>query len=369
MSGGESVSDIIISGYYGLGNSGDEALLCSIINDLRSIAPDVTITALSANSSLTQKLYGIKTINRFNLFSILKEMHSAKLLISGGGTLIQDATSTKSLLYYLAIIFMAKKMGLKVMLYANGLGPIKDKNVKKVSRILNEVDLITLRENVSLEEIQRCNIIKPRVLVTADPAFNLIAASKEKAEEILEVYGIDKNEKLIGVSVRECKNLPSDFAQKMALSLDEIAQRGYLPVFIPMQKGLDLELSLSVASKMKMPSKVIDGELSISQMLALIGKCSVVCGMRLHMLIFASVMDTPMAGIAYDPKIRGFMEYMNQNTYIELSDFESENFSNMTIECIENSEKLSEKLKKESVFLREKAKQNAHLALKLIGRA
>ena len=82
------MSDVVISGYYGLGNSGDEALLRSIVDDLRKISPDITITALSGDASLTNKMYGIKTINRFNPFSIIREFRSAKLLLSGGGTLI-----------------------------------------------------------------------------------------------------------------------------------------------------------------------------------------------------------------------------------------------------------------------------------------
>ena len=167
------MSDIIISGYYELGNSGDEALLESIVKDLKSINPDITITALSGDAMQTKARYGIRTVNRFNLFSIIREFRSAKLLLSGGGTLIQDATSTKSLVYYLGIISLAKKMGLKTMLYANGMGPIKDKNIKKVNRVLEKTDLITLRENVSLEEIKRCKITTPKVMVTADPALIL----------------------------------------------------------------------------------------------------------------------------------------------------------------------------------------------------
>lgn len=360
------MSDIIISGYYGLGNSGDEALLKSIVSDLKNTQPQISITALSGNTSLTRKLYGIKTVNRFNLFSVVREMRNAKLLISGGGTLIQDATSTKSLLYYLAIIFLAKKMGLKVMLYANGMGPIKEKNIKKVNKVLNMVDLITLRENVSLEEIERCDIKKPRVLVTADPAFNLESAPRECADKIFADYSIGKNERLVAVSVRECANMPEDFAKQMAVTLDEISKMGYLPVFIPMQKSRDLALSLEIAGKMKEQSRVIDCDLSIPDMLAIIGRCSVVCGMRLHMLIFASVMNVPMAGIAYDPKIRGFMEYMNQKTYVELDKFDSEQFLKMAVYCTENADKMKEKLKEESLPLRKKAMDNALLAIELL---
>lgn len=360
------MSDVVISGYYGLGNSGDEALLESIVSDLKSINPDITITALSGNAKVTEKLYKVKTVNRLNPFAIIREFRSAKLLISGGGTLIQDATSTKSLLYYLGIISLAKKMGLKVMLYANGIGPVKDKNIEKVRKVLNNVELITLRENVSVAELKRCGITEPEVAVTADPAFNLTAAPESRAEEIFSEYSINPERKVVAVSVRECAGKPENFEQQMAQSLDRISQKGYLPVFIPMQMKYDLDISMRIASKMKEESRVIDCELSVGDMLAVIGKCSFACGMRLHMLIFASVMNVPMAGIAYDPKIRGFMEYMHQENYVELEKFDVDTFSAITENVSENLENLCEKLKKESEPLREKAKENAQLAIGLL---
>ena len=360
------MSDIVISGYYGLGNSGDEALLKSIVSDLKKINPDITITALSGNAALTEKLYGIKTISRTNIFSIIREFRSAKLLLSGGGTLIQDATSTKSLIYYLGIISLAKKMGLKVMLYANGMGPIKDKNIKKVNKVLEDVELITLRESTSLEEIKRCNITKPEVVVTADPAFNLEPSDEECADKILLEYGIEEGEKIVAVSVRDCATNGADFEEQMAKALDNVARRGYVPVFIPMQMKMDLDISLRVAAKMKEKSKIIDCELSVSDMLAIIGRCSIACGMRLHMLIFASVMNVPMAGIAYDPKIKGFMEYMNQKNYVELKNFEGEEFERVLASVLENQAELQEKLMTDSIPLREKAKKNAYLAIELL---
>lgn len=360
------MSDIIISGYYGLGNSGDEALLKSIVSDLRSINPDITITALSGNAKLTHKLYGIRTVNRFNPFSVIKEFSSAKLLLSGGGTLVQDATSTRSLLYYLGIMLLAKKMGLRVMMYANGMGPIKDKNIKKVNKVLNEADLITLRENASLEEIARCGITKPQVIVTADPAFNLVASDRAVADKILSEFGITAEDKIIAVSVRNYKNLPENFAQEMATALDCIAAEGYIPVFIPMQLKTDMPLSLCIAGKMKAPCRIIDCEMAVTDMLAVIGRCTIACGMRLHMLIFASVMNVPMAGIAYDPKIKGFMDYMKQKSYVELEDFSADEFSDISINCIKNISLMKEKLERDLAPLRKLAKRNAHLAVELL---
>lgn len=360
------MSDIVISGYYGLGNSGDEALLESIISDLRKISPDVTVTALSGNADITKKKYGISTVGRFNLFSVLRELKNAKMLISGGGTLIQDATSTKSLIYYLGIIYLAKKLGLKIMLYANGLGPIKDRNIKIVERILNRVDVITLRENISLEEIKRCNIKKPKVIVTADPAFNLVPSSEERALCLMERFSIPADKRLIVVSVRECPGIMNDFSEKMASAIDGIAQKGYYPVFIPMQISNDLNLSLEIANKMQNRSSIIDKEIEVSDMLSIIGKADIACGMRLHMLIFASVMKVPMAGIAYDPKIKGFMDYMGQTTYVELDNFNEDDFLEALDYCHKNKEEMKAKLLKNFEVFKKKADENALLAIELL---
>lgn len=358
------MSDIVISGYYGLGNAGDEALLKCIIEDLRRIKPDITITALSANKTLTERLYGVNTVNRYNPVAVFKELRRAKVLLSGGGTLIQDATSTKSLLYYLGIIKLAELTGTRVMVYANGMGPIKDRNVKIVHRILNKADVITLRENSSLEEIERCKITAPLVKVTADPAFNL-KSDDSKIGELFEKFKIPGEKKLLAVSLRSWQSMPKTFAESMAKVLKWAESSGFYPVFIPMQMQRDLELSKEVASLYGGKCSIIDEELPVLQLMALIGKCRIACGMRLHMLIFASVENIPMAGIVYDPKIKGFMEYMNQKNYIDIKEFDSEGFIKMLAELEENIEKYREKLKKSSEELKKKAEENAILAVKL----
>ncbi len=359
------MADIIISGYYGLGNSGDEALLKSIVDDLRGIEPSLSITALSGNAEYTRRVYGIDTMNRFNPIGVFKALKGGKLLISGGGSLIQDATSTKSLLYYLGIILLAKLLGLKVMLYANGLGPISEKNVGKVSRVLNKVDLITLRENISMKEITRCRITKPRVLVTADPAYLLKPCEKGRTDELMKELG-GEGKPFAVISVREWKSAPSDFEEEMAKTGDFLYEKGYFPLFFPMQLSKDLEISRRIAGKMAFPSGVLDKEVSVPEMLGIISESGLAVGMRLHALIFASAVNVPMIGIIYDPKIKGAMEYMNQYRYIPVEELKAEKLCSMAEECLNNSGEIKERLYKENEVLREKAAQNARLALELL---
>jgi len=101
--------DAIISGYYGFKNIGDDAMLMAIIDNLRMYRRDLRILVLSRNPLETGLVYNVDSINRFNLLKILLIMRNSKLFINGGGSLIQDNTSTRSLIYYLGMIWLAKK--------------------------------------------------------------------------------------------------------------------------------------------------------------------------------------------------------------------------------------------------------------------
>lgn len=91
---------IVLSGYYGFNNIGDEAILYSIIQSLRRLEPEIDITVLSNNPEVTESLYQTKAVNRWNPAEILLALKQADGLISGGGSLFQDETGFKSVAYY-----------------------------------------------------------------------------------------------------------------------------------------------------------------------------------------------------------------------------------------------------------------------------
>ena len=110
------MSKILISGYYGFSNAGDEAMLTAIIEALRAERQDVEITVMSGKPEITAEKHGVNSIHRFNPLQIFKAMLSADLLLSGGGSLLQDVTSKRSILYYLSILLMAKLLGKMVIM-------------------------------------------------------------------------------------------------------------------------------------------------------------------------------------------------------------------------------------------------------------
>jgi len=94
---------IVISGYYGFGNAGDEAILEAMVRDLRALAPGARLVVLSADPAATAARCGVEAVPRMHLPSVLGALRGADLFISGGGSLLQDATSWRSVPYYAGI--------------------------------------------------------------------------------------------------------------------------------------------------------------------------------------------------------------------------------------------------------------------------
>ena len=120
-------------------------------------------------------------------------MRKTRLYINGGGSLIQDVTSTRSLRYYLASIRWAKRTGNRVLMYGCGIGPVeKRSNVKRAARVINRyVDVVTLREETSRDELARMGVTEPEIVVTADPALLLRPAPDARVDGWFLQNGLD----------------------------------------------------------------------------------------------------------------------------------------------------------------------------------
>ena len=155
----EKQYNIIMSGYYGFNNSGDEAILLSMHKNIQALGEQFHIKVLSNKPEETKEKYGVEVVYRFSFMEVLKAIRKCDVLLSGGGSLLQDSTSTRSLMYYLSIIFVAKAMGKKVMLYANGIGPVSGKQNRRIIKlVVNKANLITLREENSYAELMSMGV-------------------------------------------------------------------------------------------------------------------------------------------------------------------------------------------------------------------
>ena len=361
---------IVISGYYGSKNAGDEAMLDAMLEALREIDPNISVTVISVNPQDTKKRHGVDAIKWLDIFSIVRKILSADLLISGGGSLLQNVTSRRSLYYYLGIISLAKLLCRPVMLYAQGIGPIYGTFAKKITHfIINRVNLITVRDHGSLNELTQLDITRPKIFCTADPVLALKPVSLEVGKNILKQYGEDKfiddmQTPLIGVSVRRWHGW-QHCQRELSKAIDEAAKRyNARIIFLPMQYKEDIKAAESVAELSETNCTILDGEYKTSELLSLVGCMDILLSIRLHALIFAGVMNVPMIGISYDPKIDRFLDLIHETPVGNLDDVTAEEILNVMDKKINTESQKSdlEILKN----LRDKAFKNAELAVKLI---
>lgn len=362
-----TASDVIISGYYGFGNSGDDSILYAIIRELKELRPDIRIITLSKTPKETSEKYGVSAIHRFNIFSVLRSIKNTKLLISGGGSLIQDVTSNKSLAYYLTVINIAAHFNKRIMLYANGIGPVNNPaNFAKIRKTLNKVDLITLRESSSCDELKRFGVDAPKIMVTADPAFNLFPADDAEVSEILQNVGLDKDSKFMAVAIRPWGTMNADFCAEIAKASDYAKkQYGLETLFLMMQPTRDSKVTHSAAKAVCGTSYIVEGNPSPTQIMGIVNKAELVIGMRLHTLIYAAKCQTPVIGIVYDPKITAMMEYMGQTYRVPVEQPNPLTLCRYIDEIMLNRDEISEKLSAISKDAAEKAQTTARLALEL----
>ncbi len=364
--------DAIISGYYGFRNIGDDALLTAIISDLKAFKPDIRILILSRHPSETAMDHSVDSISRSNIFMIYRVMKRARVFIYGGGNLLQDNTSTRSLLFYLGTVWLAKKQKLKVMFYANGIGPLKEKvNRLLTKKIMNKVDVITLREKLSYEELKHMEISMPRILLTADAALTVTHKPGSPSYDIPGSAGDNGNTPMIGISLRKYpgheKVEHEKYENIISRLADHMAQKyGILPVFIPMQYPDDVPILDNVAAKMTSRNHVIHKKLSVNETYELISRMDMIIGMRLHALVFAAGAGVPMIGLVYDPKIQGFLDYINQPSAGDVRNLDFDVLKEMVEDVWNRKQEISSQLIVDSIPLKEKAKDNARVAVELI---
>ena len=306
------MSKIVISGYYGFNNAGDEALLTAILAALRAVEPTADITVISGNPGNTIVKHQVKSLYRFAAVRLLRAIGEADLVISGGGSLLQDVTSKRSLIYYLSIIAAAKWKGRKVMLFAQGIGPIRNRLMRLLTRlVVNKADAITVRDRDSAEELARMGVPAVKVEVTADPVLMLNPESKVMGKAILAEAGLDPYKPIIGVSVREWPENQRCLKQ-LATALGKLSEKYNAQIAIlPLQVSMDLkdsQLLQSYLPKTRNRVALLQGDYSTEEFLSIIGSFRLLIGMRLHALIFAAVMKVPLMAISYDPKVDSFLK-------------------------------------------------------------
>jgi polysaccharide pyruvyl transferase CsaB len=313
MDKGKDVFRVGISGSYGGLNLGDEAILQSIITELRRMLP-AEITVFSRDPQDTQARHRIDRavpVRALSRDEVLPEVERLDLLILGGGGILYDAEAS----IYLREVTLAQERGIPVMVYAVSAGPLQDPSAQKVVRIcLTRAEAVTVRERRARQLLEEIGVHRD-IQVTADPA--ILLEPEPLPADALKREGLDEHRCLIGMSVREPGSAAPDIDEShyhglLANAADYMIDRFDADiVFIPMERDvMDTQHSHAVIAQMAHAQRatVLKGEYTAGQMLSLIGHLAFAVGMRLHFLIFAALQRTPFVALPYASKVTGFLE-------------------------------------------------------------
>ena len=330
---------VVICGAYGRGNAGDDAILEAILQEMRSIDPDMPVLVLSKDPKSTRLAYRVQAVHRSNFPAWLRAMRRAKLYINGGGSLIQDVTSRRSLWFYLHNISAAKKAGCRVQMYGCGIGPVTRENHRRLAaRVLNaNVDVITLREPDSREELRLMGVTKPEILLTADPALTLRRASDDEIDSVMLRAGIPPHGKYICFALRQWKGFEEKAPLFGAAAQYAYDTYGLTPVFTAVEKHQDPVAHHLAAKSLTIPHYFLDDAGGAGTIIGSLSRMEVVVSMRLHALIFAAGQGIPLAGVVYDPKVSAFLKYIGQELFVDLDALTEEGLRHMIDQAVGQS--------------------------------
>ena len=299
----------LISGYIGFDNFGDEAILKVLTSNLKNIGAE-KITVLSSNPKKTSEIHNVFSAH---YLKFLKPILDTDILISGGGSLLQDITSLKSLIYYLTIIVTALVFNKKVIIFAQGFTPFRTKFGKFLTKfVLKYCDKIYVRDIKSLELLKSMKIDSELV---SDPVFGLDVLPKEH--------------KGIGIQLRNFPTITEDFLNSLAENISENFKKEEIKL-LSLQDNLDLEILEKFSKILKqkgIESKIYKNN-SIIETIKNISNLEYLIGMRFHANLIAVKSRVKVLGINYDIKVENLAKTINF-PLIEINNIKNDQFKNL----------------------------------------
>ncbi|MBU2474906.1 MAG: polysaccharide pyruvyl transferase family protein [Nanoarchaeota archaeon] len=383
------IKNLCFFSFIGSDNLGDEAVFYSMITNFKNTNHHLSV--ISTNPDKTKKLLKdldirkLKIINVKHNLNVIKVIKKSDIFICGGGGIIQDQTSIFNLPFFLSKVFLAKFFKKTIMFYGIGVGPLKSRLSRLLTKIgLNFAEIITVRDNKSKKILINCGVKEKIINVTADPAIS-IKKSLKKEISLLTLNKKINSEKLIMViclrhwfdtyrfmpvklvkaldfQTKKDKKKYENFINEISKFLNYCNEKlKYQLIFLPFWINRDNKVHRNIIDKLdnKKDIYLLNKEYSPSQTKGIIQKADFVLGMRLHSLILATTSKTPFIAINYSQKVRNYLKMLfSKDSLVDKISVNPENFS---------SEELIEKLNfilKNNTFTSENFKKNFKKLLK-----
>jgi polysaccharide pyruvyl transferase CsaB len=285
---------IVIAGYYGFGNAGDELILLSLIRQFRLESPDLPIIVFSETPSKTAADYGVRAVDRWRFWTWVIPLLTARRFILGGGGLLQEKSGPWNFAYYLSLVLIAKLWGCRTEIMAIGVDPIDRPLNRFWTRfVLNHwVDEMSVRDVDSRRELQVAGVTMP-VVIRPDPVSDLVSVQTRAPSTRI----------ALALSAAACR--PEDIprvAQLIRRIEMELKVAVELLVFFP-QEDEAIAREISRATMMPPEVRVWQNPLDL---LSWIPQYQLVVGSRFHALVLAAANHLPFIGWGGQKKIESY---------------------------------------------------------------
>jgi len=292
-------SNVLLCGYYGFGNLGDDALLSRAIERVRESEGSNSISVVCRAPKRIRERYGVRTIGRENFLAIARELKHAKKLVIGGGSVLQDASSSRSLKYYTSIMLYAAKKGVRIELLANGLGPFKRKRSKKrAAKALLLCKRLSFRDSTSASLALKLGCSADKIVLEDDLFSSVPHLSECETERLIARLGLKDKRPFDVIGIRG--DTKRDELYKIKKEIEAHLKSGLFPVFIVMHQKKDKHLALRLAKRYK-GIRIIPS--SPSELISLASHAEFAIGNRYHLLYAAKHSGVPIVPFGDDPKI------------------------------------------------------------------
>ena len=350
--------NVLICGYYGFNNLGDELILKSITAELKSRKPDIKITVLSTLRKDTSALKEVLYVNRWNPFKIINAVKLSDVVLMGGGGLFQDSTSSLSLYYYLFIVFFSKLFCKKVFIYAVNINMLSGLNRMLAVFALKKSDCITVRDNLSLEIFKNWGVKEDRVELTADPVFLSEKVTtkkrKDKPEIAFVLRGVEKNDKL--------KKKFCELADRLSAELSARI------IIIPFHFDKDIDFASSVFKAIKAEDKILFEWKRGEDVYELYSSLDLVVCQRLHGLILAALYAVPFIAVSDDLKIKGFVDEIDETLFFSEKYIDLEKIFNKSASLYKQNNEFKKEMEIKLPILKKRALIAPELFMRLIAK-
>jgi polysaccharide pyruvyl transferase CsaB len=307
---------IILNGYYGFDNFGDELILLSLIRLLQHFGFSVTV--ISQSPEITRQRYGVSAIGRYNLLQLFFNLWRSNGFISGGGGLLQDSTGPNSVLYYGGMLALARMFGLVTIHGFTSVGPIERNIMRRIAGIaLNCCHLVLVRDSKSATLVEELTLKRP--LETADAVWLLPPVELPMPIPPNPMVEGKGNVWRIALSLRPHKRFSYPNQEALARVLADLMTRAATQVRVelslvscedemdaPFLKEFEGLLIAHLSEKTR--HRLSIQHVSQHQALVTLASSHWVMGMRYHAIVASLLNKRPVFALDYDPKVQALVE-------------------------------------------------------------